>query len=131
MNLIELNIFFCKLKNASLKKKLFFFFRASKDLEKILKNLQKIHFITGFGYLKDKTNFQIFLRYDTTGSSVIKQIENVSSSGHRIIINKQKVKTFLNNYPYSTAIIKTSQGMLNIQECFNRRIGGELLVYIH
>jgi len=129
MRVTEIIFFFKQLKTASIEKKLFFCFRASNDLEQIVKGLQKIHFLSGFSYTKDKLKIKVFLRYDLKGYCVFQELRTVSSIGKRLVIKAQQIRIFLNDYPYSTALIRTSKGILNIQECNKRRIGGEFLVY--
>lgn len=130
MTLISINKFFQELRIASIEKKLFFFFNSSQGLEQILKSLQKIHFLSGFSYTKNRLKIKIFLRYDLRGDCVFKELIKVSSERKRVLINIKQIKIFLNDYPYSTALIRTSSGILNIQECNHRSIGGEFLVYL-
>lgn len=129
MIISEINFFFKQLKLAGIQRKLFFSFRASTEIQQLLKPLQKLHLISGFLYKKNKKYITIFLRYDRNGFCVFQEIKTVSSIRQRVLISFQQIKLFKNDYPYSTPIIWTAQGFLSIQDCLERRIGGELIVY--
>lgn len=130
MNFLELKKFFQHLKRATIQKKLYITYKNSQDLTDILKILQKAHIIGG--YTKNNTDnlVKIFIRYDINGNSVIQEITTVSSARQRIIINTKYIHAFLNDYPYSLALVRTRIGILNIKDCLSYKIGGEFLVYI-
>ena len=130
MNLQDLNRFIQKLQLASTQKKLYITFRLSKDLEDILIILQRAHLISGYTKNLPDTLVKIFLAYDIQGSCIIKEIKVVSTLKQRLIINTKQVKAYLNDYPYSVALIRTCKGILNIKTCRDLRIGGEFLAYV-
>lgn len=130
MSLQEIKLFLHQLKTAAIQKKLYFMFKNSQDLENILIILQHAHLISGFTKNTPDNFVKIFLAYDIKGCCVIKEIISVSSVRQRIIINTKQIKTYLNDYPYSIAIIRTRLGILNIKDCWNKRVGGEFLAYL-
>jgi ribosomal protein S8 len=135
MKIFDLQNFFHQLQLATKQRKLYFVYKNSKDLTDILKILQKTHIISGYTEILSDTKYvsgfvKIFLRYDIKGDSVIKEIITVSAMRQRLIINYKQIKTFLNDYPYVLALIRTRLGILDIKTCEAHRIGGEFLAYI-
>lgn len=117
MNLFELKKFFQQLQLATIQKKLYFSFQNNKDLDEILKILQKSHLIVGYTKNNPDNLVKIFLRYDIKGLCIIQDIKTVSSLRQRKIINIKQIKAFLNDYPYATALIRTRRGILSINDC--------------
>lgn len=130
MSIDQVKLFFQHLQFAAEQKKLYFTFTKTKDLEMILKILQKAHFISGYTQNTVDNEFKIFLSYDMQGGCVIKEIKTVSSVKQRIVINTKQIQTYLNDYPYSIAIIRTRNGIMNIKECWENRVGGEVIAYL-
>ena len=130
MSIDQIKLFFQQLNIAAEQKKLYFTFNKSQDLEVILNILQKSHFIAGFTKNTSDNHFKIFLSYDINGCCVLKEMKTVSSVRQRITITTKQIRTFLNDYPYSTAIIRTRNGIMNIKDCWENRIGGEVIAYL-
>ena len=130
MSIDQINYFFHCLQLAIVQKKLYFTFTQNKDLETILTILQKSHFIAGFTKDTVENKFKIFLSYDILGTCVIKEAKPVSSVRQRMIINIKQIKAFLHDYPYCLAIVRTRNGIKDIKECWNERVGGEVIAYI-
>lgn len=128
MTVKAVKLFFQQLQYAASQKKLYFSYKGSQDLESILNILQHAHFIAG--YTKTENTFQIFLCYDMLGNCVINEIQTVSSIRQRVVINIKQIRVFLNDYPYSLAIIRTKDGIMNIKTCWEKKIGGEVIAYI-
>lgn len=117
MSIDQIKLFFQHLQFAANQKKLYFTFNKSQDLEEILNILQKAHFIAGYTKNTSDNHFKVFLSYDIQGCCVIKEIKTVSSVRQRITITTKQIRTYLNDYPYSLAIIRTRNGILNIKDC--------------
>lgn len=130
MRLDQMQEFFQKLQFAAIQKKLYFSFKKNKDLEVILNILQKSHFIAGYTKNDLDEDFKIFLSFDMHGSCVIKEIKTVSKVSKRVIINTKDIKAYLNDYPYSIALVRTRNGIMNIKDCWESRIGGEFIAYL-
>lgn len=130
MSIDQIKLFFQHLQLAADKKRLYFTFHKSQDLEIILNILQKAHFIAGYTKNTSDNHFKIFLSYDIQGYCVIKEIKTVSSVRQRITITTKQIRTYLNDYPYSMAIIRTHNGIMNIKDCWDNRIGGEVIAYL-
>jgi len=130
MSIDQIKLFFQHLEFAASQKRLYFTFTKTNDLGAILQILQKAHFIAGYTEDSDTNQFKIFLTYDIQGTCVIKEVKTVSSVRQRIIINTKQIKAYLNDYPYSLALVRTRNGIMNIRECWENRVGGELIAYI-
>jgi len=130
MRLDQMQEFFQKLELAATQKKLYFSFKKTKDLENILTILQKSHFIAGYSKNDLDENLKIFLSFDMHGSCIIKEIQTVSKKSKRVIMNIKNIKAYLNDYPYATALIRTRNGIMNVKECWENRIGGEFIAYL-
>jgi ribosomal protein S8 len=117
MSVDRIQVFFQQLKSAATQKKLYFTFSKSQDLETILNILQKGHFIAGYTKNTSDNHFKIFLSYDIQGLCVIKEVKTVSSVKLRITITTKQIQNYLNDYPYSMAIIRTRNGIMNIKDC--------------
>lgn len=130
MSMTQIKLFFQKLQVSAATKKLYFTFSKSHDLETILNILQKSHFIAGYTKNTSDNHFKIFLSYDIQGCCVIKEVKTVSSARQRITITTKHIRAFLNDYPYSLAIIRTNNGIMNIKDCWENRVGGEIIAYL-
>lgn len=130
MSIDQIKLFFQHLQLASIQQKLYFSFKKSKDLETILTLLQKNHFISGYTKNTSDTDFKVFLSYDIKGCCTLKEVKTVSSVRQRIVINTKQIRVFLNDYPYAMALIRTNIGIMSLKECWEHRIGGEVIAYL-
>jgi ribosomal protein S8 len=127
VNYKELKPFFLSLEHAIQKRQKYFIYpKITPNLLAVLSHLQKSSFI--LGYFRKQTELKIFLRYDNQSLPVISKIVVLPSLRY---IKVSALNKFVNNYPYSLALISTPYGILNVSECQNKNCGGELIVTIN
>ncbi len=106
--------------------------RHSKLTRSILDLLIKEGFIYSYSTEKDKNNkfdeFEVMLKYSSTGRPAIKNCKRVSKSGCRVYANATDIPKV--HCGLGMAIISTSQGVISDYESRQKGIGGEILAYI-
>lgn len=92
--------------------------------------LKKEGFIRDYRVEQDgvRSTLVVFLKYTSSGESVIQHIERVSKPGRRIYAPVEELRPVKRGL--GTAIVSTSQGLLPDRECRKRRIGGEVLCIV-
>lgn len=117
------------IKNGQLSKKSMIYHRRKKICESFLKILWNEGFISGYRISnEDKTQFQIFLKYTKTGKPVISSLQFLSKPSKRFYYSSKQLwkldssKVFL--------IVSTNKGLMTINDCKRKNIGGEPLVII-
>lgn len=90
--------------------------------------------LKGEGYIKDykvldkgnnKSALQIELKYDASGSPVIKELNKISKPGRRVYSGISDLKKFYNGL--GVIIVSTSQGIMSDHDARDKNIGGEIL----
>ena len=83
-------------------------------------------YITDFEIIKNDVQNQIkvYLRY-FGGASAIKEIKRISKPGRRVYVSADKLPKIKNGL--GTAIISTSQGVMNEKQAKKFNIGGEFI----
>lgn len=67
----------------------------------------------------------IGLKYDETGSSVIRGLRRVSTPGRRVYVGRSDLPIVANNF--GIAVISTPAGMMTNREARRRGLGGEVM----
>ena len=98
----------------------------------ILSVLKLEGFVEGFEVRKDKEEkfeeFEVKLRYFSTGEPVIANAHRVSRPGKRMYAQTSKLPKVRSGL--GIAIVSTSQGVMSDREARKRKIGGEVLALI-
>ncbi|KAL7524473.1 hypothetical protein ACHAWF_000963 [Thalassiosira exigua] len=71
---------------------------------------------------------RIYLKYDRSGKSIIKELVRVSKPGLRNYADHDNLPRVKNNM--GVAIISTSKGVITAREAKREKIGGEVLCYV-
>ena len=103
---------------------------ASKTKEQILSVLQEEGYIERVVDEKDgvKKFYRVFLRYDSYGAPVIKEVRRLSKSGRRQYVSVEKIPFYRSGL--GTIVVSTSKGMMTGQEAKRQNVGGELICAI-
>jgi small subunit ribosomal protein S8 len=72
---------------------------------------------------------RVYLKYDSKGVSIIKEMKRVSKPGLRKYASNSELPRVYNNM--GVAIISTSQGVITAREAKRLNIGGEVVCYIY
>ena len=117
------------IKNGQLSKKSIIYQRRKKICESFLKILWDEGFISGYSISKkDNNKFQIYLKYTKHGDPVIRSFKFLSKPSKRFYYSSKQLwkldssKVFL--------ILSTDQGLMTINDCKKKNIGGEPIVVI-
>jgi len=106
--------------------------KSSKMAERILTVLRAEGFIENFNLKKDKENkfdeFEVILKYSSSGEAVLQQLKRVSTPGRRVYASSDSIPTV--HAGLGICLVSTSQGVLSDREARKRKIGGEILAFI-
>lgn len=72
--------------------------------------------------------FNVYLKYYSTGMPAISMARRVSTPGCRVYVPSEKVPRVSSGL--GTSIISTSQGVMSDREARKRKVGGEVLICI-
>jgi small subunit ribosomal protein S8 len=102
---------------------------ASKMTGRILEIFKADGYIEDFRLMKDSTqgSYKIYLKYDNK-VPVIAGLKRVSRPGLRVYTKGDEIPRVLNGL--GTAVISSSNGIINDREARKLRVGGEVLCYI-
>lgn len=115
------------IKNGQLSKKSTIVQKKKNICEAMLKVLWNEGFISGYQVL-DKNTIQIFLKYTNSGEPVINSLQFISKPSRRLYYSLKQLwkldssKTFI--------ILSTNKGLLTIEQCKKKNLGGEPLLII-
>ncbi len=103
---------------------------ASKLKMEIVKIFKNEGFIKNFKLIEDdqKSYIRVYLKYSTSGESVIHDLQRVSKPGLRIYRKRDQLPRYFNGY--ATSVISTSRGVLTDKKAREQNVGGEVLCYI-
>ena len=104
--------------------------RNSKMMEGILNIFKREEFIDNFKIIEDNKQgtIKVYLRYTEEGTSVIENLQKVSTPGLRQYIPTKQLKLVMGGI--GVAIYSTSKGLLTDKEVKEQGIGGELICKI-
>jgi small subunit ribosomal protein S8 len=71
---------------------------------------------------------RIFLKFDSEGQSVIRDLQRVSTPGRRHYVDVNSLPRVKNNM--GIAMISTSKGIMTERQAKRENMGGEVLCYI-
>ena len=116
-----------KMRNAALAKFEKVDIPTSKLKLEIVKILKNEGYIRNFKKVTEgnHTVIRIFLKYDDTGSPIIKGLAKVSTPGRRVYSGYKKMPRIYNGY--GTLIVSTSEGVTTGRKALERKVGGELI----
>lgn len=114
-----------RMRNALLQQHRFVDVRLSKLNSAILKVLLEEGFIQKFLTDEEKKIIRVFLKYDSNKQPLITTLRRMSSPGRRRYVGCEEVPIVRKGL--GTAVMSTSQGVMNGKSARNKRIGGELL----
>lgn len=119
-----------RIRNAALRKHQTVRVPASRIKREILRVLKDEGFIENWVQLPEKPQnvFEIVLKYDRHGDSVIRAIKRISKPGRRVHRKVTEIRPVLNGQ--GIAIYTTSQGVLSDRDCRRNNIGGEVLCHV-
>lgn len=115
------------IKNGQMSKKSTIIQKKKNICEAMLKVLWNEGFISGYKIL-NSNNILIFLKYTNTGSPAINSLQFLSKPSKRFYYSLKQLwkldssKTFI--------ILSTNQGLLTIEQCKKKNVGGEPLLII-
>jgi len=72
---------------------------------------------------------RIYLKYDATGTPVIRSLRRISKPGLRQYVNARELPRVRNGL--GVAIVSTSRGVMTDKEARRNRIGGEVLAHVY
>jgi small subunit ribosomal protein S8 len=116
------------LKNGQLAHKSFVYQSKKKVCESILNVLWDEGFILGYRVSKTNPYFlKIFLKYKN-GTPVINSLKLISKPGLRVYYSVKQLWKF--NSTEGILILSTNKGVLSINECKKKKVGGEPFVIV-
>ena len=71
---------------------------------------------------------RLFLKFDSEGNSIIKNLKRVSTPGRRYYVDAFHLPRVKNNM--GIAMISTSKGILTERQAQRENVGGEVLCYV-
>lgn len=116
------------IKNGQLSKKSTVTHKKKNICEAMLKVLWDEGFISGYQTQLNTNSIQIFLKYNNAGEPIINSLQFLSKPSKRFYYSSKQLwkldssKTFI--------ILSTNQGLLTIEQCKKKRLGGEPLLII-
>lgn len=72
---------------------------------------------------------RVYLKYDSKGNSIIKELKRVSKPGLRKYVSHNDLPRVYNNM--GVAIVSTSHGVVTAREAKRQNIGGEVVCYVY
>ncbi len=117
-----------RIRNAKLAKHRYVDFRLSGIKLEIVKVLQQQGFVDDYLVNDEKGEARVFLRYMSGREPVIQGLKRVSSPGLRRYVTYRKIPKVLGGM--GTAILSTSQGVLDGETARQKKVGGELLCLV-
>jgi len=102
----------------------------SKMMEGILNIIKREGFIDNYKIIEDNKQgtIKVYLKYTEEGTSVIEDLQKVSTPGLRQYIPNKQLKSVMGGI--GVAIYSTSKGLLTDKEVGEQGIGGELICKI-
>ena len=93
--------------------------------------LESEGYIEGFDVIDDgrQGRIRIRLKYGSRGETIINRIERVSKVGCRVYKKVDELDRPLQGLGIS--IVSTSSGVLSDRQCREKKVGGEVLAYVH
>jgi small subunit ribosomal protein S8 len=103
---------------------------ASKLRAGIADALKRVGFIGGFTVIPGHVQgeIEITLKYGPDGERVINEIKRVSKPSCRVYRGVKDIKKVLNGF--GAEIYSTTAGVLTDRECREKKVGGEVLVWV-
>ncbi len=117
-----------KIRNAQAAKHKFVDAWQSKIKLSVIKILKDKGFIENYLVNEKKRKIRIFLKYSKSRAGIIRKLERVSRPGRRKYVTKDQMPYILGGI--GTAIISTSQGVIDDETARKLHIGGEVLCNI-
>jgi small subunit ribosomal protein S8 len=101
--------------------------KRSSLLEGLMKIIKEEGFIENYKVIEDTRQglIKVYLRYLEDGTSVMENLERVSTPGLRRYIPSEKIKSVLGGS--GIAILSTSKGLLTDKDAKEQGVGGELI----
>ena len=92
--------------------------------------LQKNGYIRSFKVVRDNKQgmMRLYLRYNTQGDSVIRNLRRVSTPRKRVYIGSKEIPVVRNGF--GVAVLSTSKGVLSGDEAREQNLGGEFLFQV-
>lgn len=99
----------------------------SKMAEEIVRILRDEGFLEKYEVVQEGSHkgLMVFLRYDSKGRPVIREIKRMSKPGLRVYKRSRDLKPVRSGM--GTQILTTSKGLMTDREARKRRLGGEVL----
>ena len=96
----------------------------------VLKTMAEKGYIEGFKIVEEgtKKSINVVLKYDDNGKSVINEIKRISKPGRRVYKGYEELKRFKNGY--GMMVVSTSNGVIDNEEAYKQKVGGEVLCSI-
>ncbi|MEX0639074.1 MAG: 30S ribosomal protein S8 [Balneolaceae bacterium] len=104
---------------------------ASKVKRAMTKILAEKGYIQRYIDIKDEKQgvLRLFLKYDSYGHPVIREIKRISKPGLRLYCNSNEIPRSLNGL--GIVILSTSSGVMTDKEAMKLNVGGEILCSIY
>lgn len=118
-----------RIRNAVLVKKDEVMIPFSRIKFEIAKIMEAERFIAGMEVLEKERKLKVVLKYNTDGSSAVRNLKRVSRPGKRVYASKMDLPRVLGGL--GIAIVSTSSGLLTASEAKKRGLGGEVLCEIY
>ncbi len=117
-----------RIRNGKLAKHRYVDFRPSKIKINIVKVLQAQGFVDDYLVNEEKGEARVFLRYVAGREAVIQGLKRMSSPGLRRYVSYKQIPKVLGGM--GTAILSTSEGVLDGETARQKKVGGELLCLV-
>ncbi len=122
--------FLTRIRNASDAKHLKVDVASSGMRKNIAEVLKKEGFIRNYKVVADGKQgmMRVYLKYDTQGEPVIKNLRRMSRPGRRYYVGSDKIEKVRSGY--GIAVLSTNKGILSGNEAEKLKVGGEYLLKV-
>lgn len=97
---------------------------------RLLSMFEELGIIRGFSVVEEENKVKVYLKYTTGGKALILNVSQVSKFSKRIYVDLIKLKQMKERHSSVIYILSTSYGFFFDFECFEKKIGGEVLLKI-
>lgn len=119
-----------RLRNGIIAKKSHVDVPASKIKAQVARILLEGGYVKNVKYIDDglQGQLRIYLKFLKSSENAIEGLKRISVPSRRVYVDKHNIPRVMGGY--GTAIISTSQGVLNDKDCRAREVGGEVLCHV-
>jgi ribosomal protein S8 len=126
----QLYHFFHKLSVSISTKQSSFVVKRFPGIDNVLTSLFNLFFIFGYKTYKNQNELEIFLKYDSNGNSIIREVTWLVKGSVHYVISIDDIVLFQKQQLYSTGFVLTRKGILDFKECIKQNTTGVLLAIL-